>query len=666
MKRTFCKVAVSGFAVVCMAGAGWSAPALQARFNQRNGGVDSLSIVGDPAGMNWVEGTGTWGTLLAHSMRPSWAKGTDCAFRPPFFDCLGVTSTPNGVTAHYALDNLRADVTRVLSNGELVETYDIRNAGTTPHYFLRGHLGIMATFNDNYVLADECQVRRCDAHIFTGGEVSWVHAVKMGAFPTDVLLTLEEGELDGYSVRRIRKQHSNDRGDIVLHPAPFVLRPGETKRIRWRVKTVEHGKFVPPVAFKYETVFPGENFEITVEGRKLSFPSGKPGEARVFDLKLANGRTCRARGYTSRPFANLVEDRIRFIVRNQQCNDPKSPLYGAFLPYSNVERLMYYDSRFSDHNACRERLGIGILLIDWLKDHPDSEVAAAVDRYENFVMREILDAETGVAYNEIGRNQNQKRLYNAPQMMAVVDALYRFRGNPKYLECLERMIRKHYANGGDRFYSNGCRFSFIIRTLEKAGRNVTELKASARRHVDNIIANGMNYPVHEVNFEQTIVAPGAEILIDWCLSFGDYPPASAQLPKHLDVLTRFDGDQPSYLQGGTPIRHWDGYWFGGNILYGDTLHYLSACSARVYWHFYQLSGDESYRRRSERCFRNLLCLFNADGTASSCYFLPLSVTYLNEDGTQRDPARFGECFDPWSNDQDSALRIAYECGVFKR
>ena len=43
------------------------------------------------------------------------------------------------------------------------------------------------------------------------------------------------------------------------------------------------------------------------------------------------------------------------------------------------------------------------------------------------------------------------------------------------------------------------------------------------------------------------------------------------------------------------------------------------------------------------------------GTASCAYLHPYSVTMLNPDGSEIAPARRGEFFDPWANDQDFAL-----------
>ena len=34
-----------------------------------------------------------------------------------------------------------------------------------------------------------------------------------------------------------------------------------------------------------------------------------------------------------------------------------------------------------------------------------------------------------------------------------------------------------------------------------------------REHCDHILANGLHYPAHEVNYEQSIVAPAANMLL---------------------------------------------------------------------------------------------------------------------------------------------------------
>ena len=63
----------------------------------------------------------------------------------------------------------------------------------------------------------ELEIIRCHAHIGCGSEFSYVHARKIGSFPTDVALILTQGSLDCYGVERIEEESSNDRGDFVLH-----------------------------------------------------------------------------------------------------------------------------------------------------------------------------------------------------------------------------------------------------------------------------------------------------------------------------------------------------------------------------------------------------------------------------------------------------------------
>ncbi|MBQ0032014.1 MAG: hypothetical protein KBT68_04345, partial [bacterium] len=128
------------------------------------------------------------------------------------------------------------------------------------------------------------------------------------------------------------------------------------------------------------------------------------------------------------------------------------------------------------------------------------------------------------------------------------------------------------------------------------------------------------------------------------------------------MLERFDGDQPDYLGGGVPIRHWDGYWFGKTHLYGDTIHYLSALSGNAYMLYYRITGEEKWREKAGRCFRNLLNLYRPDGFGSAAYFIPYSVTMLKPDGTEIGPAMRGEKYDAFANDQYGALYVMLKNG----
>lgn len=88
--------------------------------------------------------------------------------------------------------------------------------------------------------------------------------------------------------------------------------------------------------------------------------------------------------------------------------------------------------------------------------------------------------------------------------------------------------------------------------------------------------------------------------------------------------------------GGVPIRHWDGYWFGGKRLYGDTLHYHAGLSANGSVFAYRVFGDDRWLERARRSFRNCLGLFRADGFGTAAWHLPVTVTLIDRDNRDSD------------------------------
>ena len=115
--------------------------------------------------------------------------------------------------------------------------------------------------------------------------------------------------------------------------------------------------------------------------------------------------------------------------------------------------------------------------------------------------------------------------------------------------------------------------------------------------------------------------------------------------KQIDILSRFNGNQPDYHLYETAIRHWDDFWFGKSKLYGDTFpHYWSSLTGLAYLNYYQLTGKKEYLEKATDNIRNCLCLFSPDGGASCAYVYPYSVNGVR-----------GEFYDEWANDQDFAL-----------
>ena len=649
-------------------------------WNAANGALASLVVNDDADRMNWIRGFESWGEIRTNLRRIDGSDGwTGAAFRDseklPFKE---LREEGGRVVSVYDNGLLRAEVGRELTRDALKERYVFTNVSKAPLYFGRGDLGILATFNDDYPGADECIRRRCSAHVWCGGGNSWVRAVKMGPFPTELALVLNEGSLDWYSVRRVAAEGSNDRGDIVLHPDPFVLRPGESTVVAWTLAAYDRGGFNDAllrnggavVEFEQETIFPGERFRVTITEpcgrvrRETREPEKGVGEY-AFVFALADGRTARATGYCSPAFDDLVGARVRFVVERQQCLDEKSPLYGAFLPYDNEDGRQFFSAEWRDMNACRERTAMPIMIARYLRRHgEDAATRRALDLWEEFALREFFDAGTCAVYDGIGKDPRFKRLYNGPQLIGLWKEMYLLKHEAKYLDWIERAVLNFYDGGGANFYPNGCNFSEELVLLKRAGRDVSRIERYLREHVGNIVRNGIRPPAHEVKYEQTIVAPAVTILAAYAALVERDGKVDAILPDLVDMLARFNGNQPDHRLGGIAIRHWDGYWFGKRHVYGDTLHQHSALSARAFAWYARAGGDAAWRRRAERTYRNVLAMFEPDGRATAAYMLPLTVTMVNRDGSLAEPTRRVLGPDPLANDQDSALYNAMVSGLF--
>ena len=643
-------------------------------WDQDDGTLASLVLNDDPDRMNWIEGTAGWGQLRLVAQSPGLAFQNSVAFR-----FTGLREEGEWVVSSYAMadwETLRAEVRRRVTAEALEEEYTFFNDATWPIYFRRGDLGILATFNDSYGEAAECVARRCHAHIWCGGGNSWVHALKMGPFPTELALVLQKGDLDAYSVRRHLRELSNDRGDFELHPGAFTLKGGKSKTIAWKVAAHPAGKFGETllrlggiaIDFRQETIFPGETFEIDVTGpdgtvrHHLRSPDSGIGEY-AFEFE-AGGKRAKALGYCSPTLGELLERRVRFIVRKQQCLDKDSPLHGAYLIYDTVDGRQYFDYRFRDFNACRERFIMGITVARWLRTHDDPEARASLDLFEAFVRRECYDTETGVVFDTIGKNPEFKRLYNGPAFSRLWLELFHLTRDPGYLDDMEKTLNAYYEAGGERFYAGGDIPSRIA-LLESEGRDASRLRAHLERHVANVLARGLRYPPHEVRYEQTIVSPAVLLLASYCRFIDRRPDILEQLKGHVDALARFNGMQPDHKRHEIAIRHWDGYWFGRNRMFGDTLHQHSAFTAQAFLQYAEVSGEEVWRERADRCLRNCLFMFRPDGTGTAAWMLPFSTTLLGDDGEPLGPRQLGEGPDPYVNDMDVALYIAMASGLFE-
>jgi hypothetical protein len=345
------------------------------------------------------------------------------------------------------------------------------------------------------------------------------------------------------------------------------------------------------------------------------------------------------------PLWELAEKRCTYIVKNQQFKKTGHPLDGAYLIYDTKEGNLFYNHTH-DHNGGRERVGMGVLIAYYLQTKKNTGLEESLKRYTAFVLRELFNEETGQVYNDIGRCTDYFRLYNYPWIAQFFIDLYLLWKNPVYLGYMYRAMAFFYKSGGDRFYALGMTAHEGYGLLKEAGleQEAGSFLSSFLDHADTVLRNDTNYPAHEVKYEQSIVVAAVDILFQAYLLTGDVKYLTGA-KKQTEVLSLFNGRQYDWSLYEAAIRHWDGYWFGKNKLYGDTFpHYWSALSGKAYWDYYNITGDKELLHVAEYSLRNVLGLFFPDGSAS-CARLYLS----------KSNGREGNFFDPFANDQDWGL-----------
>ncbi|HBM81312.1 MAG TPA: hypothetical protein DD426_10840 [Clostridiaceae bacterium] len=219
-------------------------------------------------------------------------------------------------------------------------------------------------------------------------------ALQMGGESPHFGMVLTEGSLEAYSIKRDLAKGSNDRGCFILHPSSMELEPGETKEINWMIFPHEGKddfqkqlgnfcKYIKVEAERY-VLFPGERNRICitpsfaarsvlVNGNQLS--AAKNGQYQmeytaktcgeeVFSICVDGVHTwCRT--FVQEEVGKLAENRCWFIVNHQQYEGRCPELRGAYLTYDNEEKHIFYN-RTNDYNGGRERVGMGLLMAEFL------------------------------------------------------------------------------------------------------------------------------------------------------------------------------------------------------------------------------------------------------------------------------------------------------------
>lgn len=645
-----------------------------------SGAIQRIYITGDKRDMNWV--------LQSDGSQYPWAdrsfgwglgkivvsrNGTDetCKWSAPV--AAAISNGKNILT--YRVKDIEITVERSMDGDDLIEKYSFKNI-SRQRTTLKD-IAINTPFNDNYPDALTCVDGRVNAHIWAGGNSAYVCGINMGGRAPHVGLVVTEGSIDSYEVERQAAQQSNFRGLIQLNPASAVLNEGESTSVAWRIFSHTGWANFFDKAKRLGTIIGSSDKYVYEKGETaiVRFECGElPHEYHITvngkPLKTnTSGNTVTARYKVSKPeelnFSfnydgkhtkvvclgisdanNLMSRRTKFIMTHQQMKDKDSKLFGAYMVYDNEGDSIFTNNwpnhGRSDCDPGRERLGMGVLLAMRYGQTKDKHLLSSLTDYARFVRSlQTPDYKTF----STPEHKSKHRGYNYPWVADFYFKMYQVTGNKQYATDGYQTMMAYYRYFKHSFYAIGIP-TYGVEELRKAGMTAQAdtLLNNYRRQADTFVANGYAYPRHEVNYEQSIVAPSIIHLLNVYFLTNEQKyleAAKLQMP----LLEAFSGLQPDYHLNEIAIRHWDDYWFGKRRFWGDTqVHYWSALTAVAYSLYAKAMGDKDYQQRANNILRNNLCQFFEDGKASCAFVYPSHV-----DGKQ---AYF---FDPYANDQDWAM-----------
>lgn len=656
---------------------------VEMRINPSTGAISELTLKGDNRSMNWVVKTdGTqypwvkddYGWGLGYFTVVKGRETVKREWRIP------VEISPDGMKVLYREGDIRILVKREIKQGDLVEEYSFTNEGEEPVSLY--DVAVYTPFNDNYPDAQQCINSRAHTHIWKGGSAAYVNVIRMGDFTPHLGLVVTNGAIRNHEIweRGRKKANSQTRGIIALDLPDLLLKPGESYSLEWHVFTHNGNDDFRRKLLEKGSVLVSCNKYVFEKGEKarvecrsleplkactakmngvlvtvkqegnlcfVEVPMEQAGEVR-FDFYYNGNKQTHADCLVISNTADLIRKRVDFIRTRQQMNNPSDLRDGAYMVYDNEGDSIYLNDTPNcnpvDRDEGAERLGMGVLLAKQYLLTKDPELKQSLLRYANFVRRK-LQTDNYVTYSSVDQ-KNRNRGYNYMWVAELYFQMYKVTGNKQFVTDGYKTLKSMFQQFGYGFYAIGIPVRLGLQSLKEAGmkKEYTDLRNDFIKTGDVFVKNGLNYPAHEVNYEQSIVAPAIQFLAQLYLETGSQK-YLYEVKRQMPVLEAFNGFQPSYHLNEVAIRHWDGHWFGKRELFGDTFpHYWSTITGAVYYYYALCTGDSSYQKRAENVVRNNLCLFFEDGKASCAYMYPYKI-----DGVK------AEFYDPYANDQDWAL-----------
>ncbi|MFI6900931.1 hypothetical protein ACIBKY_06710 [Nonomuraea sp. NPDC050394] len=547
---------------------------------------------------------------------------------------------------HEPVPGLTLTIDRTTGDDALTETYTWLNTRDSP--LTLGSLAISLPIRDVYDDAEDALTRACHAHVWTGGAWSWALAQPMSGEGPVLGMIVREGALWAYSVEsRNIGSGSNVRGHILLHvtdharnPQAFggqpeiVLEPGRPYVLRLETgfhDTVEAflAATRPPVAIEQLVAETGQT--LRVGDREITSH-----EHGALHVELPGGSRTAVLFHT--PRRELVERRVARVLADHRPLHLDVPERHAFVPYDNATGLTQPTNGWGDWTDGAERLAMPTLLQQArLRGWGDATaIDEALHGWSAFARKWLVE-EDGTVRRGSHFPEREPRLYNFPWLAHFFADQFKLYGEAADLDLAARVIERAYTLGAIDHLLLG--FPEVI--LQVAGQldendqtaRAAGLRDSLAKHAAHFARLGHALPSHEVNYEQSMVAP----LVSLLAADGGHPEA---LERALRWLRAFGGPQPHVRLRDIGIRHWDGFWFGRDRLYGDVFpHYWSVLTAVAL-------SQVGERESAQAIFRANLVNYTADASATCAFVMPSCVEGL--------PAHRP---DSLANDQDWALTL---------
>ena len=434
-----------------------------------------------------------------------------------------------GVDLTYPLGPLTLTVHRRVSRA-WSESYELSNLSAEPVDI--GSFAISTPWRDVYGSAQDSLQRAVHAHVWAGGADAWVWAAPMDGSGPGLGLTLTAGELWAYSVEsRDQFTSSNLRGHLYLHLTdrarcahamggqPAVLLPaGGTYRLAWQLDWHDsladfRARRTPAVRVERLVAQTGEPLQIQLApgaatDKALPLSSAEPGVRHV-DVRR-NGRRSRIAVLFHPPLRDLAERRADFLLGRQRRPELDDSRRYAFVPYDTQTQLTVLAGGWEDWSDRRERVGSALLLQQLRRRGwgDQDTLDQALAGYHQFVVERVVRSDGTVLDDTSGRRPS--RLYNFPWFA-------RFLLDAGDLDLAARVMGCFYALGGEHFlaFELGGVVGDLAEALTASGRaaEAEELTGQLRQQAARYLAYGEDLPAHEVNYEQSIVAPLLDLLL---------------------------------------------------------------------------------------------------------------------------------------------------------